>query len=105
MRSGEKFAALIALGGVALAASGPVAGWPLYAVGGVVLAGAVALWRWPLSDSPGPPPSQQPSPRVRKGYVGKEGSRGDFDRVTFGKDLDVGIENQGEVNVTWSEFE
>lgn len=40
----------------------------------------------------------------RKGYVGKPGSYGDLSRAQFGEDLDVGIENEGEVDASDADF-
>ncbi|HBR27293.1 MAG TPA: hypothetical protein DD732_09720 [Rhizobiales bacterium] len=47
---------------------------------------------------------QRPRPQSRVGYVGRPASKGILRRAKFGKDLDVAIDNSGDVDAAEAEF-
>ena len=53
---------------------------------------------------PDPEPQGQADKPKRVGYLGREGSKGNLRRARFGKDLDVGIDNAGEVDAEEAKF-
>ncbi len=40
----------------------------------------------------------------RTGYIGRHGSKGNLRKATFGKSLDVGIDNAGDVDASEAKF-
>jgi len=53
---------------------------------------------------PDPKPRTQPDEPKRVGYLGRQGSKGNLRGASFGKDLDVGIDNAGEVDAREAKF-
>jgi hypothetical protein len=57
-----------------------------------------------IRPKPDPEPQGQPDKRKRVGYLGRKGSKGNLRGARFGKDLDVGIDNAGEVDAGEAKF-
>lgn len=106
-------AALLAGGGISLAAAVALfyegghktltlIGW--FVLAAALLVGGLIAWavshrrqqgRLVEPDSPGP---------LRYGYVGRPGSRANLGKASFGKDLDVAIDNAGDIDARGAKF-
>jgi len=87
----------LALVGIGVAVSGLLSAL-LIAAGIVVALLALPVW---LKGKARPLP---PEPPLRTGYLGREGSKGNLRYAKFGKDLDIAIDNAGDVDAEEAEF-
>jgi hypothetical protein len=69
-------------------------------VGGIIVSVASPFIRL----KPDPEPRGQSDKPKQVGYLGREGSKGNLRRARFGKDLEVGIDNAGEVDAEEAKF-
>jgi hypothetical protein len=69
-------------------------------VAGIIVSAASPFVRL----KPDPTAPTQPDKPTRIGYIGRKGSQGNLREARFGKDLDVGIDNAGEVDAGEAKF-
>ena len=72
----------------------------IFIAAGIIVSMA-SLFVWLKGD---PERQSQVDRPKRVGYLGRKESKGNLRRAKFGKDLDVGIDNSGEVNAEEAKF-
>jgi hypothetical protein len=88
----------LALVGIGVAVSGLLS--IVFIAAGIAVA-LLALVVWLKRGNESPSPQKPP----RTGYVGREGSKADLSRATFGEKLDLGIDNTGEIDASDADFQ
>jgi hypothetical protein len=96
-------ALLSAAAGVLVVAFGPL----LVGIACFALAALIALAMWtPARSWLGiPQPVKVEADNARVGYIGRKGSTGNLKKARFGKALDVGIDNAGDVDAEEATFD